>query len=135
MRVIEEIRNQGTISKASNAPKERVQGLVRSDTLSACGDHRRHSTHLHHPQGETCKACKLEENTQAGAGPGHPFPAELSGQCVLHSWELSTGGISSLWSRMELGTNSSAEKNPATMGLPSCLLRTLNRISELSNLW
>lgn len=45
------------------------------------------------------------------------FPGKLFGQPELHSFELSMCGISSLGSRMELGTNSSVKQNPGTMGL------------------
>lgn len=44
------------------------------------------------------------------------FPGKLFGQYEPHSFELSVYGIFSLGSRMELGTNSSAKKNPGTMG-------------------
>lgn len=44
------------------------------------------------------------------------FPGKLFGRHELHSFELSMSGISSLGSRMELGTNGSAKKNPGTMG-------------------
>lgn len=55
------------------------------------------------------------------------FPGKLCGQHELHSFELSMCGISSLGSRMELGTNSSAKKNPGTMGLgPAALCQLLS---------
>ena len=55
------------------------------------------------------------------------FPGKLFGQHEPHSFELSMCGISSLGSRMELGTNSSAKKNPGTMGPdPAALCQLLS---------
>lgn len=121
--------------------KKKSLGFVRSNPHSASGDLRRDtSTHLPHlhPQVRSVRPIGKEHSVAVcltnvrKKNPGHPASSELSGQCVLHSCELSTGGISSL-GRMELGTNSSAEKSPATMGLLSCLLLALELIEYQSS--
>ena len=56
-----------------------------------------------------------------------PISWQVFGQHELHSFELSVCGISSLGSRMELGMNSSAKKNPGIMGLgPAALCQLLS---------
>lgn len=60
-----------------------------------------------------------------------PFLGKLFGQHELHSFELSMCGISSLGSRMELRTNSSAKKNPGQWAGPSCPVPAL----ELTEYW
>lgn len=113
-----------------------------SEPHSASGDLRRDtSTHLPHlhPQVRSVRPIGKGEHSVAVCltnvrkkNSSHPASSELSGQCVLHSCELSPGGISSL-GRMELGTNSSAEKSPATMGLLSCLSLALELIEYRSS--
>lgn len=102
----------GCLQKSPATPQRKWSECICSPIGKGCGiaqavrstvcltDVREEATNDKKPQMKSCSV----------------FPGKLFVQYEPHSFELSVCGIFSLGSRMELGTNSSAKKNPGTMG-------------------